>query len=239
MYTQKLSFIAVISLICCVLSGCLYPESQKADSQISNDEQLRLVQKAVDQYKKDNKGLLPIKTKPEHTPVYRKYPIDFNLLKAPKTYLAEPPVNAYESGGVYQYVIVDAEKNPTVKVFDIRIPEKIRELEIRIKSQGYPPFKKELAPNVYTLDFKKLGYQTAPAAVSPYTGSKLPFVVTGKGEIYVDYSSDLKHALKHSAQTFKAGEDIRSLLTGNTPYVPAYSLPYTVNEKNEPVFMAK
>ncbi|WP_026314424.1 hypothetical protein [Heyndrickxia acidiproducens] len=236
---RKLSFLVLITLICSVLSGCLYPEAQKADSQVSNDEQLKAVQKAVDQYKKANKGLLPIKTKPENTPVYMKYLIDFHQLKAPKTDLAAPPANAYESGGVYQYVIIDAEKNPVVKVFDVRIPEKIRELEIRIRSQGYPPFKKELARNVYTLDFKKLGYQTAPKVISPYSGRKLPFVVTGKGEIYVDYSKDLKQALEHSTQNFKAGEDIRSLLTENTPYVPAYSLPYTVNRKNEPVFMAK
>ena len=37
--------------------------------------------------------------------------------------MAEPPGNAYESGGVFQYVIIDAESNPTVKIVDLRIAE--------------------------------------------------------------------------------------------------------------------
>ena len=52
-----------------------------------------------------------------------KYPIDFKRL-VPQ-YMAEPPGNAYESGGVFQYVIVNAEKNPTVKIFDLRIADLI------------------------------------------------------------------------------------------------------------------
>ncbi|GER66031.1 hypothetical protein BpJC7_06380 [Weizmannia acidilactici] len=235
---KKLLLVLSAAFFCAFLGGCLYPQAEKAGSGILDDAQLAMVQKAVEEYRKDNGGLLPIITKGQNTPVYQKYPIDFNKLKAPKNYLPEPPANAYESGGTFQYIIFDPEKKPTVKIYDVRIPDKIRELQIRIASQGYPPFKKEIARNVYTLDFKKLGYKKAPYVVSPYTHQKLPLVITGKGEIYVDYRRDLAKALKSSKRPFKKGEDIRVLLTEGSPYVPAYSLPYTVNEKNEPVFMA-
>ncbi|QWU05552.1 hypothetical protein KNH48_07625 [Heyndrickxia coagulans] len=224
---------------CISLGGCLYPGAQEKESRLPDDMQLQMVQKAVDAYRKDNGGLLPIKTKPQNTPVYVKYPIDFNKLKSPKNYLPDPPANAYDNGGTLQYVLLDPEHHPVVKVFDTRIPDKIRDLQIRIASQGYPPFKKEIARNVYALDFKKLGYKTDPYVVSPYTGRKLPFVITGRGGIYVDYRADLAKALKTGKRAFKPGEDIRVLLTEGSPFVPAYSLPCTVNQKNEPVFMAK
>ena len=77
-------------------------------------------------------------------------------------YLAEPPGNAFESGGVFQYVIVNAEKDPTVKIFDLRIADTLSEINLRVKVQGYPPYKEKVAENVYTLDFEKLGYEDEP-----------------------------------------------------------------------------
>ena len=37
--------------------------------------------------------------------------------------------------------------------------ETISEIKLRIEIQGYPPFKEKIADNVFTLDFKKLGYK--------------------------------------------------------------------------------
>ncbi len=34
---------------------------------------------------------------------------------------------------------------PTVKIFDLRIAETIRELKLRMNVQGYPPFKEKIA----------------------------------------------------------------------------------------------
>ncbi|MEK4874443.1 hypothetical protein N1I87_06970 [Bacillus sp. FSL W8-0102] len=219
------------------LDGCMFPDEEKAENKVPYQEQIQSVQKAVEQFQKQNGGILPIQTKDENVPIYQKYLIDFKKL-VPQ-YLPEPPGNSYENGRIFQYVLLDVEKKPVVKIFDLRIAETIRELEIRIQSHGYPPFKKEIAPNVYTLDYKKLGYKEEPMVTSPYSQKNLPLVITGDGKIYVDYRMDLYEALKNNKHIYKPGEDIRPLLTQHSFFVPAYSLPYTVNEKNEPVFMKK
>ena len=155
--------------------------------------------------------------------------------------MSEPPSNAFESGGVFQYVIVLHENVPIVKILDLRMAEKISELNMRVKVQGYPPFKDKIADNVYTLDYKKLGYEDEPFVVSPYTNRNLSFVINGKAEIFVDYRIDLYEVLKKQIENkYQEGEDIRKLLLKNSPFVPAYSLPYTFDEHtNEPVFLEK
>jgi hypothetical protein len=229
---------SIIFLTVILLSGCMYPNQERSQNQLPYKDQIQSVQAAVDSYRKDNGGLLPIKTTEANTPVYQKYPIDFKKL-TPR-YLSEPPGNAFENGGVFQYVIIDEETNPTVKLFDLRIAEAIEEIKMRMKANGYPPFKKRLAFNVYSLDFTKIGYEKTPYAVSPYTGHNLPFVITGDTEIYVDYSSDLYQALKQQKETIKTGEDIRPILVRDSMFVPAYSLPYTIDPKTkEPIFLYK
>ncbi|MFY4775969.1 hypothetical protein [Metabacillus sp. RGM 3146] len=237
------NFLKIILLLMILsgVSGCMYPQSQLAQNQIPYDSQLEGVQKAVDQYRKDSGGLLPIKTRDMKTPIYQKYPIDFNQLM-PK-YMPEPPGTAFESGGIYLYVLIDAEKNPKVKLIDLRTSEKIRDLKIRltayIESNGYPPYSKVLADKVYSLDYKQLGYNDPPQVVSPFSGAYLPLVIDNKGELYADYRMDLARELKKSGKHPKKGTDIRDLLTEDSPFVPAFSLPYTVNAKNEPVFMVQ
>ncbi|GIN92038.1 hypothetical protein J6TS1_23950 [Siminovitchia terrae] len=220
-----------------LLSGCFYPEDRKVENNIPYEEQIDSVQRSVEKFQEETGGLLPIKTKEADTPIYQKYPIDFKKL-IPQ-YLETPPGNAYESGGVFQYVLIDVETNPTVKVFDVRLAEKVNEFYIRIRSQGYPPFKEEVADNVYSLDQKKLGYKEEQYYTSPYTNNNLPFVINGKGEIYVDYISDLYQVLKDEKKGFSPGEDIRKILYKDSPIVPAFSMPYTVDENNEPVYMGK
>lgn len=230
--------LSIILLAAFFLSGCMYPNQERSQNQIPYKDQIQSVQAAVDSYRKDNGGLLPIKTTEANTPVYQKYPIDFKKL-TPR-YLSEPPGNAFENGGVFQYVIINEQTNPTVKLFDLRIAETIQEIKMRIKANGYPPYKKVLANNVFSLDFSKIGYEKPPYAVSPYTGHNLPFVITGDTEIYVDYSSDLYQALKQQKETIKPGEDIRPFLVSDSMFVPAYSLPYTVDPKTqEPIFLIK
>ncbi|KAB7708901.1 hypothetical protein F9802_01785 [Bacillus aerolatus] len=234
---KKLAIILMIVLSAALISGCMYPEDRRVENQTPYEDQIQAVQSAVNQFKEANGGILPIKTKEADTPLYEKYPIDFK--KIVPQFMAEPPGNAFESGGIFQYALVDVEKNPTVKLIDLRMAEQIRDIKMRIRAQGYPPFKKDIANNVYTLNFKKLGYKEEPYVVSPYTNHNLPFVVSGDGNIYVDYSSDLYTALKKSGKKVKEGEDIRPLLLKDSSFAPAFSLPYTVNDQNEPIFMVK
>ena len=234
---MKIKMLGLILVItAALLSGCMYPKEELTQNQIPYKDQVQAVQTAVDDFKRDNGGILPIKTKEAETPIYQKYPIEFKKI-SPK-YIAEPPGNAYENGGIFQYVLVDVETNPTVKLLDLRMTETIRELKLRIKTKGYPPYKTQIAKNVFSLDYKKLGYETAPFVVSPYTNQNLSLVITGSAEVYVDYRPDLYQKLKNSDIVVKPGEDIRSILVKDSMFVPAYSLPYTIDKKTkEPIFL--
>ncbi|MEH7501094.1 hypothetical protein V7152_03475 [Neobacillus drentensis] len=219
-----------------LLTGCMYPQEELAKNQIPYQDQIQTVQTAVDAFREDNGGILPIKTKEAETPIYQKYPIEFKKI-TPK-YIAEPPGNAYENGGVFQYVLVDVETKPAVKLFDLRMTEAIRDIKLRIKTKGYPPYKEQIAKNVFSLDFKQLGYKKDPFVVSPFSNQNLTFVITGSAEVYVDYRPDLYQAMKKTDVKVKPGEDIRSILVEDSMFVPAYSLPYTWDsKKKEPVFL--
>ncbi|MBU8879106.1 hypothetical protein BGM26_08925 [Bacillus sp. FJAT-29790] len=235
---KGLQLLSLLLIFIPVLTGCMYPQAKLSQNQIPYNDQIQAVQSAVDQYQKDNGGLLPIKTKSQTTPIYQKYPVDFK--KIVPTYMADPPGNAYESGGIFQYVLVDAETTPKVKIFDLRIAETIREIKMRIKSQKYPPFKEQIAEHVFTLDYKKLGYKEEPVALSPYSGQNLPFVITGDAELYVDYRSDLFRAFQKQESNYEPGEDIRGILVEDSAFVPSYSLPYTIDSTTkEPIFLVK
>ncbi|MFS0781374.1 hypothetical protein [Bacillus sp. 1P06AnD] len=238
---KKTYIAAILIIVMAALTGCMYPQSEKTENKIGYEDQVSSVQKAVDQFRADQGGLLPIKNMDATVPYYQKYPIDFSKLKA--KYLAEPPGNAFESGGVFQYVLVDVEKQPKVKIYDLRIAEAIQDYNMRLRmyldEHKYPPYKETLANSVYVLDYKKLGYEEAPVVESPYSHTKLGIIYDAKGGLYVDYTPDLLNVLEKNKHTFKSGEDIRPALMGNSFYAPAFSLPYTVNDKNQPIFLIK
>jgi hypothetical protein len=224
------------SLMIFILSGCLYPNEKLVKNQVAYKDQLAAVQTAVQQYQEHTGGLLPIKTRDMDTPIYQKYPIDFNKL-VPK-YMQDPPGTAFESGGVFTYVLVDVETNPTVKLIDLRLAEQIRDVKIRIKAYKYPPFKEMLAKGIFTVDYKKLGYETAPFVVSPFSGKNLPLVINHEGEVFADYSTDLYEALQEKEHSYEPGDNIIPILTKESDFVPVYSLPYTIDpESGEPVFL--
>ncbi len=234
---KKLFLSILMCFVISVLSGCLYPQDKLAQNQVPYDDQLQAVQTAVNKFKENNSGMLPIKNKDMNTPIYIKYPIDFTKLTP--GYLSDAPGNSYENGGIFQYVLVDAEKNPTVKLVDLRIAEKLRDVSLRVQvykdKHSYPPIKKTLANGVFLLNYKKMGFKEEPYVVSPYSNKNLPIIMGNDGEFYVDYSTDL-YAKINEAKNFKFGEDIRSILVKDSPIVPAYSLPYTIKD-GQPVFL--
>ncbi|TWT28307.1 hypothetical protein [Planomicrobium sp. CPCC 101110] len=235
---KKIANIFIMLTCLAVLSGCMYPESERAENQTPYEEQLISVQNAVNQFRGANGNLLPIKTRDMDVDQYIKYPIDFSKLVP--AHMAEVPPNAFETGGIFQYVLMDVEENPTVKLVDLRIAEAIRSINIRKSANaGQVPISEILAENVYKFNHEAMGMKEEPTVVSPYSGRNLPLVITGKGDIYVDYSMDLYTAIQEHDGELKEGEDIRFLLYENSPVVPAYSLPYTINKDNEPVFNNK
>lgn len=220
-----------------VLSGCLSPENDET-RKVASKAQIQSVQEAVDQFQR-KENVLPIKTRDQKTPRFLKYPIDFGKLRS---YLPEAPSNAYEEGGVYTYVIVDAEDDPTVKLVDMRIVNKVQELQrglnIYRSKHNFSPIGKVIINKRYTLNFDKLGYDSPPIVKSPFTGNDLSFVVGTRPDIRIDYRKDLYAYLKKYDHDYKNGDDIREILWKHSPFVPVYSLPYTVKD-NEPIFLLK
>ena len=204
-----------------LLSGCLYPKEELAKNQIPNESQLEMVQNAVDQYVEMTNGLVPIKTKPSDVDIYEKYLIDFTTLKE-NNLIAEIPGSAYENGGAYQYIIMNPEEDPQVKLIDLRITDKLREIYVKLdiyRSKNlYPPFGEQIEQGIYKLNYEKLGYKSEPYVVSPYTKNNLPFLMNTDGELFVDYRIDLQHALDEFDHSFKEGDDIRAILEENYPF---------------------
>lgn len=230
--------IAAIFVSALLLSGCgggflNSAEQQRIQQQVSEAD-LVAVQSAVNQFQQDTGGLLPIKTTTLDTDIYIKYLIDFQKL-VPK-YMTKIPDNAYEQGGIYQYVLWDVEQQPTVKLVDLNAAERIREVNLRVMVQNYPAFNDKIDEYMYTLDFEKMGLDELSVR-SAYSTNFLPLVVTTNGEVVVDYRIDLQRLIKEEGLTPTQGEDIRSLLVERFDVLPAYSVPYTVNDNNEVIFM--
>lgn len=232
---KKLQAVMMLMLIVVLLSGCLYPEDELVEKQVPDIDQIAGVQRAVDQYREDTGGLVPIKTRDMDTDIFIKYLIDFEKL-VPK-YLTKAPANSYEKGGIFQYIIWDPENTAEVKLVDLRGPEKIRDINLKKLGTQYVAASEKIAVNVYSINFKEMGFDSTPSVPSPYSNVELPIVYTTSGELFIDYSIDLYRILQDEKPKVTPGEDIRYLLIDKYPVVPAYSLPYTVNENNEPVFM--
>ncbi len=223
------------------LSGCLYPESEKAENQTPYEDQLDLVQTAVDKYREETNGLVPIRTKENDTPIFEKYLIDFSLLKE-RNFISEIPGNAFENGGMYQYVLITPEEDPRVRLIDLRLTEAIRSVNIRVDAYRdehiFPPFGEVIQDGIYTVDHEKIGLESPPTVNSPYSNEHLPIIMDAEGKLYIDYRIDLNQVLQEYSHDYAEGDDIRYILAENTPFVPAYSLAYTM-ENNEPVFLNK
>src|SRR5690625_1874531 len=224
-----------------LLSGCLYPKNELAQNKVPNNDQLELVQTAIEKYQENTNGLLPIKTKPADTPVFEKYIIDFGVMKE-NNVLSEITGNAFENGGVYQYALISPEENTSVKLIDLRITEELRQVNIRLENfrqkNIYPPFGQEIVKGIYTINYESLGLSNEPYVVSPYSNNNLPIIMDTDGQLYVDYRIDLNDALQTYEHQYEEGDDIRFILAENTPFVPVYSLPYTIQEE-EPIFLQK
>lgn len=227
-----------IVLASVMLSACgaLYNNDEEKRVQQTPDlDSISTVQRAVDAYQQDT-GVLPIKNSEVDTDIFVKYQIDFFKLTN-GGYIAKSPDNSFEQGGIFQYVIWNAEEDPTVKLIDLRMTERLREVNLRFMSTEYPQFKERIADYVYTINYDNIGYDTDVAVESPYSSNLLPLVISTEGVVYVDYSIELQQFIKEQGLTPTPGEDIRYLVADESPILPAYSLPYTVDENNDVIFM--
>ena len=216
--------------------GALYNnDEEKRVQQMPDLDSLNSIQRAIDGYQQDT-GVLPIKNSEVDTDIFVKYQIDFFKLTS-GGYMAKSPDNSFEQGGVFQYVIWDAEEKPTVKLIDLRMTERLREVNLRFMSTQYPQFKDRIADYVYTINYDNIGYKTDVVVESPYSSNPLPLVISTEGVVYVDYSIELQQFINDQDVIPTPGEDIRYLIVDESPILPAYSLPYTVDENNNVIFM--
>ncbi|CEA00178.1 hypothetical protein BN1048_00853 [Jeotgalicoccus saudimassiliensis] len=232
---RKFGFVLIFTLALLVLTGCMYPDNQKKGSSIPPETDIQNVQNAVDNFQESEGGILPIKTT-ENAAEYMKYPVDFTRIVP--GYLSEIPVTAYENGGTYQYIILDAEEDPAVKLADLAIIEELRSLRLRINGMGeHVELGEQVGPNVYQLDLEHYNLAENPTVTSPYSDRELNVYYSGGQEFVVDYRDDLNLIIENEGLEFETGEDIRNILYEYTPVVPIYSPEMTVDENNEAIFM--
>lgn len=232
---RKSTFLLTLFSVLIFLSACMYPEEERSENNIPPEADIQNVQSAVENFQESEGGILPIKTTSDNVE-YLDYQIDFTRISP--QYISDIPTTAFENGGNFQYVIIDAEDNPTVKLADLRIIEELRSLSLRINGMGeHVELGDQVGPNVYQLDLEHYNLSENPTVTSPYTGKPLNVYYNGGQEFVVDYRPDLNHIIQNEGLEFETGDDIRSILYEYTPIVPIYSPEMTVDENNEAIFM--
>lgn len=218
-----------------LLTGCM--RTDEFDQRIAEDlpREVQEVQVAVDQYRKEHNNVLPLKP-PQGPTLYQKYILDFSKMSS---YLPGTPSNSFQKGGHFVFVVVDpGAKKPQVRVLDLRVTEKLRELQGRVdvykERHGKLPKGPRQGEGIYDVDYEalKMDRVTLP---SPYHSElTLSPVLDSKGTVYVDYRKDVMRLLEESDSKPAKGQDLREILYKDSLFVPAHSLPMKW-ENGEPV----
>lgn len=222
-------FIASLIMLSAVLSGCLYPDERRAENQVPSEMLLEMTQKGIEQFKQDT-AVLPIVTKELNTPIFEKYEIDFSKM-VPK-YLPDVPGNAFEKGGVFKYVLIDVETNPTVRLIHLGAVSTVADVQLAVDRYRYNndnklPIKDDLGDGYFSIDFGKIGMKETqvPGTAGNYL---LPLIMNGKGEVGIDYAMDIATVLRESKATVQERTDPRYVMARESTFVPAKSFPYTM-----------
>lgn len=214
------------------LSGCMYPNERKAENQIGIDQQVSLVQEAIDKFKEET-GVLPIVTKEAETPIYEKYIIDFSKM-IPK-YIPYIPGAAFEQGGSFLFVLTNVEENPTVRLLDLKVVNEIGDIQSRVsyyfEKKKSLPMAGVIPGGYFKIDFKSIGVKEEKGSIeSPITGDPLPVIMSSTGMVGIDYVTDLQK-IKNSTKSMPIPQgDIRDLVPEHSIYVPVKSFPYSVED---------
>ncbi len=215
-----------------LLTGCLYPDEKRVENQVPIKDQILSVEHAVVQYRLEHQSL-PVRYSETATNPFQQYLVEFHKL-VPR-YLQQPPGNSFENGGVYQYVLVNVEKDPKVKLIDLTITRRIQEFQRTVneyrRKNRFAPVEEVVATGVFLLDHEKLNLKEAPTVKSPFhPDHRLPLLMDGDGTVIVDYTLDLNYALNKFDHQLKPGDDIRSILVKHFFFVPQNSVPYSIEQ---------
>jgi hypothetical protein len=204
------------------LTGCLYLDDQRVGSDVSARESVLTVQDAVDRYQEQT-GLLPLLNSAESVPLYEKFKIDFGKLKR-MNMIAQVPSAAFENGGSYQFLIIDEDSKPLVKLLDLVQFQLVADIQKKVDEYGGQhgnklPVGVEVYPGFRSVDFNKLGSK-APEIVSDYSHQFLNLIADEQGKVYIDYGIDIASALNKAGTTPSADVDLRRALIDASYYVP-------------------
>jgi hypothetical protein len=219
-----------------MLAGCLYPNDQLHQNQISTGEYIILVQNAVETYK-ERTGVLPIKNSTEETPIYEKYQIDFKKL-LDRNVISRIPADAFEAGGSNYYVIVDPEGEMKVKLMDLVIAGQVSDIQrltdSYVAAGNELPLGELVKPSFYRVDFKQLGMNSEQVR-SDYSEMFLSVLIHQSGRITIDYAPEIMRAITmKEISTPEPNVDLRAYLIEKSNYIPVNSYPYYWKD-NEPV----
>ena len=237
--TQGRSVLLALILVI-LLTGCAYPQELRKENQINPAEFITVVQQAIDTYH-EKTGVLPIKNSEMTTPLYEKYVIDFHKLKKTNL-LSTVPANAFESGGVFIYVLVDAETKPIVKLMDLSAYQSVEDVQKKVndyiaKHGGNMPQGISHNEAFAYVDFKLLGMKE-PEIKSVYNRKNAITYILNKqtGEVAIDYAMDINTFIQNNAlgNSFKPDQDLRQILVDKSYFVPIRSVAYTWKD-NQPM----
>jgi hypothetical protein len=218
-----------------MMTGCMYPQNLRQDV-AHLPQHVSTVQAAVDAFRKNERNRLPIKESAPQAPfLYGKYIIDFSKLQG---YISQIPPSAFEEGGDFLYVLTVVDKQLAVRLYDLRVTEKLRELQPAIQvyheKNGKWPFASPVGNGFYTIDYRVL--QMDPVMIpSPYHHHlQLPLLIDDKGRLYVDYRMDVMQYMQQSSKRLPEGTDMVGWLEKQSLFLPAHTPPMRL-KKGEPV----
>ncbi|MBA4601292.1 hypothetical protein [Thermoactinomyces mirandus] len=228
---NRLFFLSATTAFLLLLTGCMYPDDQRMQMDIL-PQQVAQVQEAVNAYFTQNK-ILPYTYTEENRKLTTKYKVNFKELKG---FLGETPPASFDKGGYFLFVLVDVEKDPTVRLFDLRVNDAVGKVEPGVKEyiqhhQALPQ-KAQINKYFYTIDYEKL--ELEPVEIpNPYSHEKLPLIMDRQGKVYIDYRTEVMKKWQQADRRPGAETDLRVWLAKDSLYVPAFS-PIIKMEGNEP-----
>jgi hypothetical protein len=236
----QMKWVSIALCIVLLLSGCAYPNELRKENQINPAEFITVVQQAIDLFH-EKTGVLPIKNSDMTTPLYEKYVIDFGKLKKTNL-LSSVPANAFESGGIFLYVLVDVETKPLVKLMDLSAYQSVEDVQkkvddYKVKHGGQLPKGIAINDTFAYVDFDKLGMKS-PEIKSDFNRQNfITFMLhMNSGKVAIDYGMDIMKIIQSGSleTSLKPGQDLRELLVAKSFFVPIRSYSYFW-QNNQPI----
>ncbi|GGF87877.1 hypothetical protein [Paenibacillus abyssi] len=224
---KSVSLLALIGLCAVLMTGCLYPEENRAQNMASTRDAVIYMQSVIDQYQQQT-GVLPIKNSTPDTPKYEKYVIDLAKLQRMQ-YIGDLPSVSFENGGRFYFLLLDEDTKPTVKLMDLVSFQAVNDIQSWVndyqRRNNTLPVGDEAYPGFFRIDYGALG-KKEPAITSLYSGTTLSTMMDGQGIVYIDYGIDLMRTIERNSLAPEPEQDLREFLAAEYDFVPVKTTVY-------------